>query len=58
MPDGVCCFQDMLEIESSLDHVYGVKKLPAEELDEFRDELAVLSDHHGSLVRVAAYMSV
>lgn len=48
----------VLEGERFLDHVDRIEELPTEELDELRNELTVLSDHHACLVRVAAYVAV
>ena len=60
MPDGVVFYyiRVSLEIECFLDHVYRVEELPSEELYEFLYILAVTSDGHGCLVRVATYVAV
>ena len=48
----------MLKAECLADHVDRVKELPSEELDEFWDELAILSDQDCSLVWIAAYVTI
>ena len=48
----------LLQLECFLDHVYRVEELPAEELDEFWDELAFLSYHDSCLVWVTTNVTV
>lgn len=48
----------MLKAECLADHVDRIEELPSEELNEFWDELAILSDHYGSLVWIAAYVTI